>query len=153
MTANTKKPLVGPGHVQWNAVGWYVGGLGNSSWMFVISCFLFVNHPIIALVPAIAFATILVVCLLFWAYRDRIYPFTATMILFGILAITTPSVWIFLLAYGTPEVRTAAGWPRSPWPTLFVVVILPAIMIWGVILERIAMNKNDTSKSSYNSEV
>jgi len=149
---NSKKPLVGPGHVQWNAGGWHGGIIGSASWMIIVSCFLFLNHPLIALVPVSIFATILILCLLLWVYRDRIYPFKATMTMLGLLAIATPSVWIFVESY-VPEIRALIKPRSSLLVTLFAVLATPAIMIWGVTLEQLAINKNHTSKRRSKSAV
>ncbi len=143
MAPNSKKPLVGPGHFQWNAGGWFGSSLGSSSWMVITSCFLVLHkQPLIALVPAITFAMTLLVSIFLWTRRDRIYPFTSQLILLGFFAITIPVVWIFVQVNGSPEARAAMNWPVSTWTTFFVVSIVPIVMIWFFVLERIAMNKH-----------
>jgi hypothetical protein len=149
MATNIKKPLVGPGRFQWNAGGWYGSSLGSSAWMVITSCFLvFHNQPLIALVPAVGLAVTLLVSILLWTRRDRVYPFTSLMMLFGFFAIAIPAVWFFVQLYGSTEVLAAMNWPVSTWTNLFVVSIVPAVMIWFLVLERIGINRDATLNRS-----
>jgi hypothetical protein len=149
--AASRIPLVDPGRFQWNAGGWFGSSLGSSAWMIVTSCLLLLNsQPMLATVPAIAFAIVATASLLLWSRRDRIYPFSAMMALLGLLAIALPLVWIVVQSYGSPSALAAMNWSESRWPTILVVAIVPALMIWFLLLERLGANKDDTTKRDSN---
>jgi hypothetical protein len=146
MTACSKS-LVGPGRFQWNAGGWFGSSIGSSAWMVVTSCFLaFHNQLTLALVPAVVFTIVLLASLLFWALRDRIYPFTALMALLGLLAIAIPLIWIVVSSYGSPAARAAMNWPVSTWTTIVVSSIAPVLMLWFLFLERSALPQNKSTR-------
>jgi hypothetical protein len=119
--------------------------------MIVTSCFLLLNsQPLVATVPAIAFAAVLMMSLLLWARRDRIYPFRAMMALLGLLAITFPIVWKVVQSYGSPQALAAMNWPVSRWPTILVFTVVPAVMIWFIFLERSRTIKDGTQRRDSN---
>ena len=143
----SSRPLVGPGHFQWNAGGWFGSSLGGSAWMIVTSCFLALHdQPTLAMVPAVGFAIVLFASLLLWARRNRIYPFPAIMGLLGLLAVAIPLVIVVVSSNGSPAALAAMNWPASTWPTVLVCAIAPASMIWFLVLERSATTKPDTMK-------
>ena len=143
----SSRPLVGPGHFQWNAGGWFGSSLGGSAWMIVTSCFLALHdQPTLAMVPAVGFAIVLFASLLLWARRNRIYPFPAIMGLLGLLVVAIPLVIVVVSSNGSPAALAAMNWPASTWPTVLVCAIAPASMIWFLVLERSATTKPDTMK-------
>jgi len=143
----SSRPLVGPGHFQWNAGGWFGSSLGSSAWMIVASCFLALHdQPTLAMVPAVGFAIVLLASLLLWARRNRIYPFPAMMGLLGLLAVAISLALIVVSSNGSPAALAAMNWPASIWPTVLVCAIAPALMIWFLVLERLATTKPDTTK-------
>jgi hypothetical protein len=140
----TSKPRTGKGRFQWNASGWFGASLGSSAWMIVTACFLVAhNQPTLAMVPTVAFIIVLFATFLLWARRDRIYPFSALMVLLGLLAIAIPIVVIVVRTYGSPDALTAMNWPAWPWLTLVVCAMAPGLMIWFVFLERTATTASD----------
>ncbi len=145
----SRKPLDGPGRLQWNAGGWFGSSLGSSAWMIVASCFLLFHGQLaLAMVPAIGFSIVVIASMLLWSRCDRIRPFTAMMALLGLLAIVVPFVLFFVQWFGSPSARAAMNWPESPWPTILVIAIVPALMIWLVVLEQLATKSKDKTVAS-----
>jgi hypothetical protein len=132
-------PVTGPGKFQWNAGGWFGSTLGSSAWMLVTSCFLIAhNQPWIATIAASGFLANLIASLVLWNHRDRVLPFSALMAILGFMAFTLPLVWLFVQTYASAESKNAMNWPVSQWSTVFVFILVPAIMIWFTYLERLA---------------
>ena len=88
------------------------------------------------MVPAVGFAIVLLVSLVLWAWRARVYPFPALMALLGSLAILVPLVVIVVPAYAAPEALAAMNWPASTGLTILACAIAPGLMIWFLFLER-----------------
>jgi hypothetical protein len=132
-------PIIGPGKFQWNAGGWFGSTLGCSAWMLVTSSFLIAqNQPWVAAISASGFLATLVASLVLWIHRDRVSPFPALMAILGFMAFTLPLVWLFVQTYASAESENAMNWPVSRWPTVFVFLLVPAIMVWFTYLERLA---------------
>ena len=131
--------IIGPGKFQWNGGGWFGSTLGSSAWMLVTCCFLIAhNQPWVASIVAVGFLTNLIASIALWVYRDRIYPFSALMSILGLMAFTIPLMWTLVQHYASDEFKNAMNWPVSQWSTIFVSVLIPAIMIWFAYLERSA---------------
>ena len=138
-------PVTGPGKFQWNAGGWFGASLGSSAWMLVTSCSLVAhNQPFAATISASGFLAILVASLVLWMRRDRVYPFHALMAILGLMAFTLPMVWLFVQTYASAESKKAMNWPVSQLPTVFVILLVPAIMLWFIYLERLAKTHRQT---------
>jgi hypothetical protein len=132
-------PITGPGKFQWNAGGWFGATLGSSAWMLVTSSILIAHHqPWIASIAASGFLANLVVSLVLWNFRDRVSPFPALMTILGFMAFTLPLVWLIVQTYASPESKNAMNWPVSRWSTVFVLILVPALMFWFTYLERLA---------------
>ncbi len=143
--STSKRPLEGPRRFQWNAGGWFGSSVGGSAWMIVAAAFLiFHDQPLLALVPTVGFAIILLASVLLWARRDRLYPFTAMMILLTLLAVAIPVVWVAVASYASPAALATMNWPVSIWPTVLAILIAPALMLWFMILERSAKPNGQT---------
>jgi hypothetical protein len=129
---------------RWQRFG---SSLGSSAWMIVASCFLLLNDQrLLATIPAIAFAMVLVASLILWARRDRIDPLPAMMFLLGVLTLTFPIVWITVHSYGSQTALAAMNWPESRWPSFLVCVTVPVLMLWFLVLDRKgAFRKGTTS--------
>ncbi|MCP4170794.1 MAG: hypothetical protein GY758_08500 [Fuerstiella sp.] len=137
------KVLIGPRHFQWNAGGWFGSSLGSSSWMLIASCFLvFCKQTALAWVPAFTFAIVVTVSIFLWKRRGRIYPFTAYMVLLGLLAIVIPLVYGIVLLNASDAAMSTMNWSRSI--SLFVAAsgITPILILWFLFLERSADPNN-----------
>lgn len=129
-------PLIGPGKFQWNAGGWFGSSIGSSAWMLVTSCFLVAhNQPWIATVAAGGFLVVLLASFVLWIRRDRIHPFPALIAILGLMAFMIPYVWLFVQTYASAESKDAMKWPVSGWSTVFVFLLVPAIILWFWYLE------------------
>ncbi len=147
----SKLPLIGPGHFQWNAGSWFGSSLGSSAWMLVTACFLFVNgQTILASIPTTGFALVLIGSTLLWSRRPSIYPFSALMTMLWLLAIVFPVVWCVVHSYGTQAALAAMNWPESRWITILVFAIVPAGMIWFIVLENSTMTEDAKTKPDSN---
>ena len=147
-------PVTGPGKFQWNAGGWFGSTLGSSAWMLVTSCFLIAhNQPWIATIAASGFLANLIASLVLWNHRDRVLPFSALMAILGFMAFTLPLVWLFVQTYASAESRNAMNWPASQWSTVFVLILVPAIMIWFTYLERLERLQHQSPRQNPKSGV
>ena len=145
-----RHPIIGSGKFQWNAGGWFGGSIGSSAWMIVAAgSMLLNNQPLVAMIPALGFAVILIASLLLWSRRDRIYPFTAMMALLGLFALILPLVWILIHVYGSAQSRAAMNWPDSLWSLMPVFALVPALMTWFLILEHTAIGRCSSSLTDY----
>ena len=143
-------PVTGPGKFQWNAGRWFGSTLGSSAWMLVASCFLIAhNQPWIATIAASGFLANLIASLVLWNHRDRVSPFPALMAILGFMAFTLPLVWLFVQTYASAESKNAMNWPASQWSTVFVLIPVPAIMIWFTYLERLAKLRNQSPRQNH----
>ncbi len=137
MTTNSKKALIGPGRFQWNAGGWFGSSVGSTAWMVVTACFLvFHGQILLAAVPLACFQIANAVGLILWQRRDRIFPFTALMLLFVVLSITIPLTWVIVASFASPAALTQMNWPLSVFATIAVFCLVPAMMALFVYLER-----------------
>lgn len=151
MNTSKKSTRIGPGRFQWNAGAWFGSLLGSSAWMAVAAVFLLLNEQVLlASVPAVGFATVLMGALLLWSRRDSVFPFPAIMAMLALLAIATPVVWIAVQSLGSPPVLAAMNWPQAGWITIFVAAIVPAIMIWFLVLERSGTPRNSGDEHNRN---
>ena len=145
------KPVVGTGKFQWNAGGWFGSSFGSSAWMLVVTYYLVANsQSTVAMVPAIGFLVIMIAALLLWSRRDRIYPYAAMMTILGLMAFVIPFVWMVVQNYGSLQSRAAMNWPNSQWSTVFVFVLVPAMMVWFQYVERLAVSQNCTLRQDSN---
>lgn len=146
MNSNTTS-LTGPGKFQWNAGGWFGSSLGSSAWMLVTSYFLVVhNQTFVAAIAVSGFLAILFASLVLWKRRDRVYPFHALLAILGLMAFTIPIVWLLVQTYASAECKMAMNWPVSGLSTVFVVLLVPATMIWFIYLESLAKRHNQTTR-------
>ena len=142
------KALVGPRRFQWNAAGWFGSSLGSSAWMLISSCFLAYHNQVgLVLVPVLAFVVVVAASIWLWGRRDRYYPFTAMMVLLGLIAIALPLVWGIVSANASDAAISAMNWPRSIGAFVAVSTIAPILMLWFLFLERSA-DLNHKLKSS-----
>ena len=136
-------PVAGPGKFQWNAGGWFGSSLGSSAWMLGTSgCQFAYNQQLIGMIPALAFVAILLTSIVLWNRRNCIYPFSALMMMLGLIAFTNPFVWLIVQTLGSAESKIAMNWPASSWATIFAIGIVPVIMLWFTYLERTAIARN-----------
>ena len=141
----SNKSLVGPGRFQWNTGGWFGASLGGSAWMILVAGFLvFHDQPTLALIPAVGFPIVLLISLLLWACRTRIYPFPALMALLGLVAISVLLVVIVVPSYASPEALAAMNWPASTGLTILASAIAPSLMIWFLFVEWSVTTNLDT---------
>ena len=119
--------------------------------MLVVTYYLVANsQSTVAMVPAIGFMVIMIATLLLWSRRDRIYPYAAMMKILGLTAFVIPFVWGVVQKYGSLQSRAAMNWPISQWPTVFIFVLVPAMMLWFLCLERLAVSQNRTLRQDSN---
>jgi hypothetical protein len=131
------KACVGTGYFQWNAGGWFGSSFGSVAWMLMASGILCINGQLLlALFPALTFTVVLLTSYGLWQRRDRIRPFTAMMILFGVLSVAIPLVWSILSTFASPQSRTAMNWHQSTAETVLVFSFAPMLLVWFCVLER-----------------
>ena len=140
--------LIGPGKFQWNAGAWFGSAIGGSAFMLLIAGFLFSHgQSRLALIPAIAFALISVISMAFWSNRHRIYPFSAIMVLLGLIATIIPIVLFSVDALARPAALAAMNWPTS-LPLKVIACLVVPCTIWKLsILEREIVQQKPNAKS------
>lgn len=134
------RAILGNGWYQWNSGAWFGGGLGGIAWMAIAVLFLLANNqPTIAVTPALGFAIGLTALVTLWNYRTRIAPFRALMIQLGLLALVVPPVLITISTQANSSSLVTMNWPKSSWSVFAASMIVPALTLWFVLLERTAV--------------
>ena len=140
--------LIGPGRFQWNAGGWFGGAIGGSVVMLLIAGFLLRHGQTrLALIPAIAFASITVVATVYWCNRNRIYPFPAILGLFSWIAITIPIVVFSVDAFAQPAALAAMNWPTS-LPLKIVACLTVPYTVWKMSIQESKVVQQNTQREN-----
>lgn len=136
---NEVKPLLGSGHFQWNAGGWFGSLFGGTAYLVAGSVFVISQNPFGAAVWLTLFAFGSLVGCYLWGRRATLDPYRAYQMVLAIMGCIAITAIVFAVSFapefldGT-EMTTATRW-------ILMVLLFPSMMLWFHYLESKARQK------------
>ena len=129
----TRRPIVGPCHFQWNAGGWFGSQLGGTAWLLVGAIYLFYRSIPISLTWVLCFGLANVLGCSIWARRTVVAPFKGIQLLMLVLTLAGFVSWFTLTWFRHDLVSEIHAKTHMGYLAL---LIFPIMMTWFYCLER-----------------